>query len=165
MEVASRSRVVLVLSLVVALSAILVATGTVLAQTAPATGAAPAAGSASPPGAASVGVGVIAPAPTTTRPELGFESGIPPEQGGAREEEFIPERTRSIHQPAFVRGAVKTMRTSKTSGARLGLSGWTAPRVPFDSQRESSGGVAFGLTLEWGTPLPEPTQPTPPAQR
>jgi hypothetical protein len=165
METASRTRAFLVLSSVMALTATLVGAGPVLAQTVPAAGTAPAAGSAPPPGAGSVGVGVVAPAPSPTRPEFGFESGIPPGQEGAREEEFYPERTRSIHQPAFVRGAVKTVRTSKTSGVRVGLSGWTAPRVPFDSQRESSGGLSFGLTIEWGTPLPEPTQPAPPAQR
>jgi hypothetical protein len=158
MEAAYGIRAFPVLSLVMALTATLVGAGPVLAQTAPAE-------SAPSPGPASVGVGVVAPQPAPTRPEFGFESGIPPDQHGAREEEFIPERTRSIHQPAFLRGAVKTIRTSKTSGVRVGFSGWTAPRVPFDSQRESSGGVAFGLTLEWGTPLPDPTQPAAPAQR
>ncbi len=157
MEAAYGIRAFPVLSLVMALSATLVGAGPVLAQTAPAE-------SAPPPGAPSVGVGVVAPQPAPTPPEFGFESGMPPEQQGAREQEFYPERTRSIHQPAFVRGAVKTVRTSKTSGVRVGLSGWTAPRVPFD-MRESSGGVAFGLTVEWGTPLPEPTPPAPPAQR
>jgi hypothetical protein len=109
-------------------------------------------------------VGVVAPPPTQLPPDFGFEPAIPPEQGGAREEEFYPERTRSIHQPAFVKGAVKTMRTSRTSGVRVGLSGWTAPRVPFDD-RESSGGPAFGLTIEWGTPMEAPAEPALPAQR
>ncbi len=158
MEAASGIRVFPVLSLVMALTGALVGAHAAQAQTAPATGA-------PPPGAASVGVGVTAPAPIPTPPEFGFETGIPADQGGAREEEFIPERTRSIHQPAFVRGAVKTIRTSRTSGVRVGVSGWTAPRVPFDSQRESSGGAAFGLTIQWGAPLPEPTEPAPPAQR
>jgi hypothetical protein len=157
MEAASGLRVLPVLSFVVALTATLVGASAALAQTATTTG------SARPPGAASVGVGVEAPAPTPR--EFGFETGIPPEQHGAREEELIPERVRSIHQPAFLRGAVKTIRTSRTSGMRIGFSGWTAPRVPFDSQRESSGGAALGLTIEWGTPLPEPTEPAPPAQR
>lgn len=155
MEAAYGIRVLPLLSLILALAATLVGAGPALAQTAPAAGSAP-------PGAASVGVDVVAPQPTPR--EFGFETGIPPEQGGAREEEFIPERTRSIHQPAFVRGAVKTIRTSNTSGMRVGLSGWTAPRVPYD-MRESSGGVAFGLTIQWGAPLPEPTEPAPPAQR
>jgi hypothetical protein len=96
-------------------------------------------------------------------PEFGFEPAIPPGQGRAREEEFYPERTRSIHQPAFLKGASTTLRTSRTSGVRVGLSGWTAPRVPFD-MRESSGGVAFGLTIEWGTPL-QPPEETVPVQR
>jgi hypothetical protein len=107
-------------------------------------------------------VGVVAPPPAQV-PEFGFEPAIPPDQGRAREEEFYPERTRSIHQPAFVKGASTTMRTSRTSGVRVGLSGWTAPRVPFD-MRESSGGAAFGLTIEWGTPLAPPVE-TAPAER
>jgi hypothetical protein len=148
----------------VALAAIVAGVSPVLAQTAPAAEPAPAPPSA-PSAAAPVGVGVVAPTPQPPPPEFGFEQGIPPDQGGAREQEFYPERTRSIHQPAFLRGAVKTVRTSRTSGTRVGLSGWTAPRVPFDSQRESSGGVAFGLTIQWGAPLPEPTEPAPPAQR
>ncbi len=48
------------------------------------------------------------PQPTEPTPEFGFERGIPPEQKGAREQEFYPERTRSIHQPAFVKGAART---------------------------------------------------------
>jgi hypothetical protein len=130
----------------------------VWAQTPPPTGT-----TQSPGAGTSVGVGVVAPSPPP--PEFGFERAIPPGQEGAREEEFYPpERTRTIHKPAFVRGAVTTMRTSRTSGVRVGLSGWTAPRVPFDSQRESSGGPAFGLTIQWGAPLPEPEEPAPPAQ-
>jgi hypothetical protein len=48
---------------------------------------------------------------------------------------------------------------------RWGLSGWTAPRIPFDSNIESSGGAALGLTFEWGTPMEPPADPTPPAKR
>jgi hypothetical protein len=48
---------------------------------------------------------------------------------------------------------------------RVGLSGWTAPRVMFDSQRESSGGLAFGLTIQWGAPLPDPDEPESPSQK
>ena len=134
----------------------------VLAQTPPASETPP----ASPAAPASVGVGVVAPTPSEPPSAFGFEWGIPPEQKGAREQEFYPERVRSIHQPAFLRGASTISRTSRTSGVRWGLSGWTAPRVPFDSQRESSGGAAFGLTIEWGTPLEPPVEPTtPPAKR
>jgi hypothetical protein len=143
-----------VLSTVAGLASLLVAVMPAGAQTSP----------ASPGPAGAPGWGVVAPPPTQPVPEFGFEPAIPPEQGGTREEEFYPERTRSIHQPAFVKGTVRTMRTSPTSGVRVGLSGWTAPRVPFDF-RESSGGVAFGLTIEWGAPMEEPTEPPAPAQR
>ena len=149
-----RVAVVLVLA---ALPAILVGVSPVLAQTPP-----PASGPS--PSPAQPGLGVVAPEPTPPAPEFGFERGIPPEQEGAREQEFYPERTRSIHQPAFLRGASTTKRTSRTTGTRFGFSGWTAPRIPFDF-RESSGGVSFGLSIEWGTPMPEPAEPAPPTQR
>jgi hypothetical protein len=147
-----------VLSVVAALIALFIGASPVLGQTPPASGGPPA------PGAAGSQLGVVAPQPAQPIPDFGFEPAIPPEQGGAREEEFYPERTRSIHQPAFVKGAVKTTRTSRTSGIRFGLSGWTAPRVPFDFQ-ESSGGAAFGLTIQGGAPMAEPAEPLPPAQR
>jgi hypothetical protein len=111
-------------------------------------------------------VGVEAPRPYEPYTEFGFESGIPPEQKGTREEEWYPgERIRTIHQPAYLRGTTTTTRTSRTSGVRWGISGWTAPRVLYDSNRESSGGAAFGLSIEWGTPLPPPAEPPPPAGR
>jgi hypothetical protein len=150
-----------VLSATSSLVAVLIGANPVLAQT-PQTPPAP--GATTSKGSGPVGVGVVAPEPTRPVPEFGFEPAIPPEQGGAREEEFYPERTRSIHQPAFVKGAVNTMRTSRTSGVRTGLSGWTAPRVPFDD-RESSGGVAFGFSIEWGTPMEPPPEPALPGQR
>jgi hypothetical protein len=162
---ARRFQPVAVLSVVAGL-AVLLGTGPVLAQTPPPSGAptppaAPAASAAS----GSVGMGVVAPTPGEHVPDFGFEWGIPPEQQGAREQEFYPmERVPTIHQPAFLRGATKTTRTSRTSGVRWGLSGWTAPRIPFDL-RESSGGAAFGLSIEWGTPLEPPAEPTPPTQR
>jgi len=141
--------------------AVFLGAGPVLAQTPPASGAP----TAPAPGAASGGgVGVTAPRPSEPPTEFGFEWGIPPEQHGAREQEFYPERVPTVHQPAFLRGATKTTRTSRTSGVRWGLSGWTAPRVPFDD-RESSGGAAFGLSIEWGTPLEPPAEAAPPAQR
>ena len=156
-----------ILSVATGLTAVLSAASPGAAQTPPAS--APGTG-ATPASAGLVGVGVTAPHPTTTPPTFGFEEGIPPDQSGAREQDFYPtDRTRSIHQPAFLRGATVTNRTSRTSGVRWGLSGWTAPRVPFDF-RESSGGAAFGLSIEWGVPLepppgePKPTAP-PPAPR
>jgi hypothetical protein len=147
-----------VLTVATSFAAVLVGASPILAQTPPPAGTVTSPGVTRHPG-----VGVVAPQPPHPAPEFGFEPAIPPDQGRAREEEFYPERTRSIHQPAFVKGANRTVRTSRTSGVRVGLSGWTAPRVPFDMQ-ESSGGVAFGLTIEWGTPL-EPPAETPPAQR
>lgn len=95
--------------------------------------------------------GVRVPAPRPT-PELGLEPTHPPEERGAREQEFYPgELVRSRHEPAFVTPFVADVPVSATSSVRIGLSGWTAPRVPFDF-RESTGGVAFGLTILWGAP-------------
>jgi hypothetical protein len=106
-------------------------------------------------------VGVVAPEPRPTPPELGFERSIPQEPGALREDGTYPERTRAIYAPAFVKGGVKTVRTSRTSGLRMGLSGWTATRIPFDDQN-AGGGPAFGLTIEWGVPLPPPAEASPP---
>src|SRR5262245_39064840 len=106
MGAASGIRAFLVVSAVVTVAAILAGVSPVPAQTPPAEGSAP---SQAP--RPSVGVGVVAPTPPPSAPEFGFETGMPPDQGGAREEEFYSEPTRSIHQPAFVRGAVTTKRT------------------------------------------------------
>ena len=159
MEAAYGIRAFPVLSLVMALTATLVGAGPVLAQTAPAASRPRRLGRRQ-----SEWVSWRRSQPRPGRSSVSSQASHPSSKGPGRRSS-TSERTRSIHQPAFLRGAVKTVRTSKTSGVRVGLSGWTAPRVPFDSQRESSGGVAFGLTIEWGTPLPEPTQPAPPAQR
>lgn len=169
MEPVHRTRPFPALSVVVGLATLLVGAGTVLGQTPTPEPTAPAA-SGAPASPGSVGVGVEAPRPHEPYTEFGFESGIPPEQKGAREQEWYPgERLRTIHQPAFLRGATKTSRTSRTSGVRWGLSGWTAPRVLYDSNRESSGGASFGLTFEWGTPMDPPAEApaesTPPAKR
>src|SRR5262245_8941849 len=120
-----------------------------LAQTPPATGVARTPGSQ--------GVTVVAPPSRPPAPEFGFEESIPLERGGLREEESYGERTRAVYAPAFLRGATKTVRTSKTSGMRFGLSGWTATRIPFDDQN-ASGGPALGLTVEWGVPLEPPAE-------
>jgi hypothetical protein len=107
---------------------------------------APAVGS---PPAAEFGVRAPVPSPT---PKLGLEPTRPPEEQGAREQEFYPgDQVRSRHEPAFVTPFVTSVPTSGGSTARVGLSGWTAPRLPFDF-RESTGGVAFGLTITWGAP-------------
>ena len=130
------------------------------AQTPPAEGGSPA-----PAAPASSGSVTVTPQPTQpqTRPDFGFEDVLPPEQGSPRGEDY-GERTRTIYQPAFVKGAVKTTRTSRTSGVRYGLSGWTAPRIPFDD-RESSGFPAIGITIEWGAPMEPPAEPPKPGQR
>jgi hypothetical protein len=146
-----------VLSVAGLLAAVLVGVSPAAAQTPPASGT-----PASPGAAGSLGV-VVTPQPSQPAPEFGFERALPPEQGSPREEDY-GERTRTIYQPAFVKGAVKTTRTSRTSGIRMGLSGWTAPRIPFDD-RDSSGFPAFGLTIEWGTPMEPPAEPTLPGQR
>jgi hypothetical protein len=154
---ARRIRSVSVLSVVTALTALVMGANPVLGQTSPAAGA------VQSPGAAGSQVGVVAPQPAQPAPEFGFEPAIPLEQGTPRSEDY-GERTRSVYQPAFVKGAVKTTRTSRTSGVRVGLSAWTGDRIPFDF-RESSGFPAFGLTIQWGAPMEEPAEPAPPAER
>jgi hypothetical protein len=101
-------------------------------------------------------------APETRPPfELGLEPTLPPETRGTREQEFYPGvPIRSRHDPAFVRPFVKTVPVSRTSSVRVGVSGWTAPALPYDF-RESTGGVAFGLTILWGGPAVEPVVPEP----
>ena len=99
-------------------------------------------------------VGVTAPAPTPAPPAGGpwLEPTAPLEQQGTREQEFYPGPVRSRHDPAFVRPFTATVPRSATSSARVGLSGWTAPALPFDIP-QSSGGVAFGLTIQWDVPV------------
>jgi hypothetical protein len=134
---------------------LLTGVGVTEAQTPPASGS---------PSATTPGIHVVAPAPAHPIPDFGFESALAPEQGTPREDGHL-ERTRTIYQPAFVKGGVKTTRTSRTSGVRGGLSGWTGSRIPYDF-RESSGFPAFGLTIQWGAPMAEePAEPAPPAQR
>jgi hypothetical protein len=106
------------------------------------------------------GVGVVAPPPSPPAPEFGFEESLSLEQGGLREESSFPERIRGVYAPAFVKGATQTVRTSKTSGFRWGLSGWTSTRIPYDD-RNAGGGPALGLTFEFGVPLPPPPEETP----
>jgi hypothetical protein len=147
-----------VLSAAGLLAAVLVWASPVVAQTPSASGTTTSAGTGGSPR-----LGVVAPQPTQPAPGFGFEPALPPEQGSPREEDY-GERTRTIYQPAFVKGAVKTTRTSRTSGVRIGLSGWTGPRIPFDD-RDASGFPAFGLTIEWGAPMEPPAEPALPAQR
>jgi hypothetical protein len=109
-----------------------------------------------PPGApgTSEQLGVRAPAPPPPpKPELGLEPTRPRDETGAREQEFYPGvLIRSEHDPAFVTPFVADVPTSPTRKARWGLSGWTAPALPFDT-RDSSGGVAFGITITWDVPV------------
>jgi hypothetical protein len=150
------SLVVTALAAALGLSLLAVSPGDAQAPPAGNGGAAPERGATAP------GVEVVAPTPPRPAPEFGFERG-PRSPDRPREGEFYPERARSVHDPAFVSGAATTVRTSRTSGVRFGLSGWTAPRVPFDF-RESGGGPAIGLSFVWGVPLPpEPEPVAPPA--
>jgi hypothetical protein len=110
------------------------------------------------------GGALVAPPPVPPAPEFGFEESLPLERGGIREQESYAERPRGVYAPAFVRSTVRTVRTSKSSGLRMGLAGWTATRVPFDDQN-AGGGPAFGFTIEWGVPLPPPDERAAPAPR
>ncbi len=114
---------------------------------------------------ATTGFGVTAPPPRPA-PELGIEPTQPADQQGAREQEFYPGLVRSRHEPAFITPFVATVPTSPSSAVRVGLSGWTAPAVPFDIP-QASGGVAFGLTILWPLPVPKarPPEPEAPPQR
>ncbi len=103
-------------------------------------------------------VGVEAPRPDRPPAELGLEPTQPPEQQGAREQEFYPGRVRSRHEPAFITPFVGTAPVSRRSAVKFGLSGWTAPALPFDMP-EASGGFAFGLTVLWGVPVAEEKAP------
>jgi hypothetical protein len=158
---ARRNRPSAALSIAGFLAVVLLGGGPAWAQAqAPQGSSPPAAGTPAP------GMGVtVTPRPSQPPPsrDWGFEPALPPEQGSPREEDH-GERTRTIFQPAFVKGAVKTTRTSRTSGVRYGLSGWTGSRIPFDD-RESSGFPAFGFTIEWGTPMEPPAEPPKPGQR
>ena len=115
------------------------------------------------------GGGVVAPQPVPPSPEFGFEESLPLQEGGLREQRSFPEpNLGGVYAPAFVRTGSTTMRTSQTSGLRMGLSGWTATRIPYDD-RNNQGGPALGFTIEWGKPLPPPppeaAKPEAPAPR
>src|SRR6185503_11188432 len=114
------------LSVAGCLAVILLAGAPASAQTPPAQGQTPA-----PAAPAASGSVTVTPQPTHPQPgpNFGFEDVLAPEQGFPREDAH-GERTRTIYRPAFVNGAVRTTRTSRTSGVRYGLSGWTVPRIP-----------------------------------
>lgn len=98
-------------------------------------------------------------APAGPGPRIRLEPAQPPEVTRAREQEFYPGYLiRSRYEPAFVQPFVRGFPVSKTSAARVGLSGWTAPAVPYDIP-QASGGVAFGLTIAWGIPRREAKTP------
>jgi hypothetical protein len=105
--------------------------------------------------------------PPPAPPEFGLEPTMPPDQQGSRDDEFYPtDPPRSRHEPAFLKPFVAEKPVSRTSSMRFGLSGWTAPALPFDSMR-GSGGAAFGLTILWGAPPVEakPAEPAPTGDR
>lgn len=105
------------------------------------------------------GVDVSVPAPPfRAEPEFGIEPTAPREQRGVREQDFYQGLVRSGHDPAFVRPFVATAPVSRTSALRVGLSGWTAPVVPL-AFLDAGGGLALGLTIQWGVPVPQGTAP------
>jgi hypothetical protein len=106
-------------------------------------------------------LGVTAPSPAPPTPELGLQRTLPLEQRRGREQDFYFDPPKARYEPAFITPFVATVPTGKETGVRFGLSGWTAPAVPFDIP-QNSGGVAFGLTFQWGVPLGE-AQPAAPA--
>ena len=111
------------------------------------------------------GVAVTTPAPSSATPELRFEPTVPPEQQLRREPDSYPdEDAKSRYAPAFLSPFVTTVRTGPTSGVRVGLSGWSAVRVPYDIP-QATGGPAFGITFEWGVPVEERKAPEPEAPR
>lgn len=91
---------------------------------------------------------------------LDIQPTQPPEQQGTLEQENQPGPVRASRAPAFITPFVRTVPVSRSSGVRVGLSAWTTPTVPFNSP-ESTGGVAFGLTLLWAVPLRERGEATP----
>lgn len=109
---------------------------------------------------ASRSLDVTAPASAPPAFELGLQPAMPMEQKGSLEQEFYPGTVRSRHEPAFVTPVVTTVLVSRSAAIRIGLSGWTAPAVPFDIP-QATGGVAFGLTIVWGVPVGEAKPPPP----
>jgi hypothetical protein len=110
------------------------------------------------------------PAPGAPPPpaELGIEPTVPPDQRGRGEDPAAkPGLPATPHEPAFIRPAVTTIPITKSSGIRMGLSGWTASPLPVDNP-ERTGGFAFGLTILWGVPVapsPPATEEPPPEPR
>lgn len=98
------------------------------------------------------GIEVKAPPPAAA-PGFRFEPGQPREINRVRQEEYYPDRIRARHEPAFIEPLTTTIRTGPGSAVRAGVAGWTAPRVPHDD-REATGVVAFGFSLNWGLPVP-----------
>jgi len=114
--------------------------------------------SPAPPGS----VDVTSPEPSPKAPGIRLERTMPLEQRGTRDNEYYPGyNVKSEHDPAFVEPFVKTIPTSRTSGVKVGLSGWTAPALPYDIP-QAGGGVAFGITFSWFVPLPPASAPPAP---
>jgi hypothetical protein len=112
--------------------------------------------------AAPQSVDVTSPEPSPKAPGIRLERSMPLEQRGTRDNEYYPGyNVKSEHNPAFVQPFVKTIPTSQSSGVKVGLSGWTAPAVPYDIP-QAGGGAAFGITLMWFVPVPAPSSPPAP---
>jgi hypothetical protein len=94
---------------------------------------------------ADFGIRVPPAAPVPPAPRIRFEPTHRPEQTRAPEQEYYPGHlVLSRHEPAFLQPFVVEFPVSRDSTAWLGLSGWTAPALPYDVPE--SGGVAIGLT-------------------
>jgi hypothetical protein len=110
------------------------------------------------------GVDVIVPAPrppdAAAEPGLGLQPALPATPDGAPRPEDHGAAFRGRHEPVFVTPFLASVPVSRTSAVRLGLSGWTAPALPGDIV-SATGGLGFGLTFQWGVPIPGVEAPPP----
>ena len=107
---------------------------------------------AGPPPAPEFGIRAAPGVPVAPKPLFRLEPTRPAEETWAREQEYFPGATiRSRHEPAFLYPFVVDFPVSTDAMARAGLSGWTAPGLPYDTPG-ATGGVAFGLTILWPVP-------------
>jgi hypothetical protein len=107
---------------------------------------------AGPPPGAGFGIRAAPGVPAAPRPTFRLEPTRPAEETWAREQEYFPgTAVRGRHEPAFVQPFVVDVPVSRDSTARAGLSGWTAPALPYDTPG-ATGGIAFGLTIVWPIP-------------
>lgn len=105
-------------------------------------------------------VEIVAPPPERVPLPEFISPGQPPDISRPHEQDFYPDRIRLRHDPAFIVPFSTTVSTGPRTGARIGLSAWTAPqgRGNFLMARESGGWFAFGLSIVWDVPA-EPEKP------